>query len=958
MRKGTTGPALAALALAFPPLYAMPATAADQPIEEVIVTGSRIARDAGTYVGPMTTLSGDNIRSNPNYNLNDQLLQLPSIGAQGTSRNNANGGRGANFSGIHQLTPNRTLVLYDGRRTVSTIRDSLGLGVDLQSFPVNMIDRVEVLADGASTVYGSDAIAGVINLIPKKDVQGIQLSVGGSTPEHPGGDHFDAGVLFGVTGDHGYFTAGVTYVSDGDVDYQDRDFSKVPLLGTLRNPDGSLLNLVGSGIPPEGLASEAGIIFKPNPATGASFEPYDTFCLDPSIPGSDGSGSIQCILNEGHRYNYNDVATGDSLINANQNVNFSGIGEYRFETVTGYLNVNLAHREGRLDFTPLPVQGAAGRFTDLIQVPFSNPNIPADALAYIRSARADTCADPGLSPQDAAACLANGDFQMSWRGLDLGPRTYDYDSDTLSATLGMKGDMELFSKNWTWDAWFTAGRANLYEVTRGQLNVAKLQTAVDPVACALDASCPKDASGNPTVNIFGRHPASPAEIAYLTFDDQERTEYEMTHAAATISGEIAELPAGSIGVAAGLEYRREQGGVDTSGVVQAGDSGGNFAEPTSGSYHVSEAYAELSVPLLADVPGVQNLTLDLAGRFSDYDTFGSEFTYKLALSWTPVDQLRLRGTYATGYRAPNILELFGGTADTFQSVTDPCTSPVSDPVVQANCTAAGVPAGFVQPAAQLKISAGGNQNLDAETSDSFTAGVVWQPDFAPLRVSVDYYDVEVDDAVGTPDPVQVITTCYSSPGGDLSAPECARIGRGPDGAVVRFDLLNENLSTIKTSGVDLDTTYTLATGFGQLQVDWLLNYLKQYQETTTSGEVSDRTGLVAGLVSAWAAYPEYRSNLGVTLARNDWNVGVTWRYIDKMDVFDVIGFDNVHTSVDAQNYFDLQAGYDMGTWSFQAGVENLSDESPPYVPDVATNTSGIYDFLGRVFYARASVTLE
>ncbi|MFX3657880.1 MAG: TonB-dependent receptor plug domain-containing protein [bacterium] len=668
----------------------------------MVVTGSRIARDAGTYVGPMTTLSGDSIRTSPTYSLNDQLLQLPSIGAQGTSKNNSNGGRGANFADIHQLETERTLVLMNGRRTVSTIRDSTGLGVDLQSFPVNMIDRVEVLADGASTTYGSDAIAGVINLIPVTDFQGFELSVGGGTPDDPGGDHFDAGVLFGVTGDRGFFTAGITYVFDGDVDFQERKWSRIPLLGTL-DAGGTLLNLVGSGIPPQGRALEAGIIFEPNPLTGESFQAYDTFCLGGG-PGSDGTGSIDCILNQNHRFNYNDIPTGVSLINENRNVNFAGVGEYQFDNnVTGYIDVRLSHREGRLNFTPLPVQGAAGRFTDLIQVPFTNPNIPADALAVIQQARLDNCNDPDVTdPADQAACLANPNFQMNWRGLDLGPRTFDYDSDTFSGTLGLRGDVDLFSRAWTWDTWLTVGQSKLYEVTNGQLNVANLQRAVDPALCAADASCPKDAMGNPTLNIFGRSPKSAEEVAYTTFDDQERTDYDMVHLAATLAGDLMDLPAGPLAVATGIEYREEKGGVDTSGVVQAGDSGGNFAEPTRGKYDVKEIYAEFAIPLMAGEPGVEELSLDLAGRWSDYNTFGDEFTYKVALAYAPVESLRFRGTFATGYRAPNVLELFGGVADTFQSVTDPCTAPISDPNVQANCTAAGVPPGFVQPAAQAE----------------------------------------------------------------------------------------------------------------------------------------------------------------------------------------------------------------------------------------------------------------
>ena len=931
------------------------AAAQEGTIEEVIVTGSRIARDAGSYVGPMTTLSGDSIRTDPNYSLTDQLLQLPSIGAQGTDRRQSNGGRGANFAGIHQLEPERTLVLYEGRRTVSTIRDSTGLAVDLQSFPVNMIDRVEVLADGASTIYGSDAIAGVINLIPKSDVDGVELTIGGGTPDDPGGEHFDAAMLFGLSGDRGFFTAGVTYVFDGDVDYQDRDWSRLPILGQARDGD-QILTLFGSGIPPQGVALEAGIIFEPNPVTGESFQPTDTFCTG-GAAGSPGTGTIDCIIDQNIRFNYNDIPTGVSLINENRNVNFSGVGEYQLDgRVTVYTNFNLSHREGRLNFTPLPVQGAAGRFTDLIQVPFTNPHIPADALSVIQDARAATCA--ALDPADQAACLANANFQMSWRGLDLGPRVFDYDSDTLSGTVGLRGGMELFSRPWEWDAWFTIGRSELYEVTRGQLNVAKLQTAVDPTLCAADASCPKDADGNPTLSIFGRSPKTAEEIAYTTFDDQERTDYDMMHVAATVAGDLLDLPAGPVGVAAGIEYREEKGGVEPSGVVQAGDSGGNFADPTSGTYDVNEVYLEFAVPLRSGEPMAEELSLDLAGRYSDYDTIGSEFTYKFSLGWAPVESVRFRGTYATGFRAPNILELFGGVADTFQSVTDPCTAPISDPNVQANCTAAGVAAGFVQPAAQLKISAGGNESLEAETSDSYSIGFVWQPEFVALRVSVDWYDVEVDNAIGTPDPVDVITACYNSPGGSLSAPECDRIGRGPAGDVVRFDLLNENLATIETSGVDLDATYTIGTGFGEVQVDWLVNWLDEYVETTQTGVASDRTDMVAGLVSDWAAYPEWRSNLTVSLARDAWSAGITYRYLDKMEVFDAIGFGTLQPTADAQHYFDIEGSYGVGAWSFQAGVENVTDEEPPYVPEVSANTSGIYDFLGRFFYARASVSFD
>ena len=943
----------------------------EQVIEEVIVTGSRIARSAGSYVGPMTTLIGDTVRDQANYSLNDSLLKLPSIGAQGTARNNSNGGRGANFSGIHQLAPERTLTMYDGRRHVSTIQSTLGLGVDLQGFPVNMIDRVEILADGASAVYGSDAIAGVINLIPLKNFNGFELSLGAGTPQDDGGDHLDYGAVLGVSGDAGFFTAAVTFVKDDDVDYQDRDFSKIPLLGSLDLGGGTVLNLVGSGIPPEGRHPNAGIIFKPDPATGLSYTPYDTFC-ETTDQGGDASLSIQCILNQGIRFNYNDIPTGISLINENKSINFGMVGEYELEAgATVYLHANLAHREGTLNFTPLPIADAAGKFTTLIQVPYTNPNIPADAFDFLVAADhlalTDTDGD-GVIDTPALGCADVLDVltcpftatQMWWRGLDLGPRVFDYDSDTLQATLGIKGDFSFADRDWSYDVWYTGGRSELFEVTKDQINVQKLTNAVDPVLCAADSECPKDALGNPTLDIFGRGAKSDQEKSYLLFDDQERTDYDMYHFAATLAGDIFEAPAGPVGFSAGVEYRKEKGGVQTSGVVQAGDSGGNFAEPTKGDYDVKEVFAEFSIPLLGGQSFAEELTLDVAGRFSDYDTFGSKGTYKLSLGWAPLEQVRFRGVISTGYRAPNILELFGGVADNFLTVSDPCiaSAQAADANRLANCAADGVGPGFIQNASQLKISAGGNPGLDAEESDTWSVGFVWHAEFADLRVALDWYDVEITDAIGTPDPVTVITTCYDSPGGTLSAPECARIGRGPTGSVVRFDLLNENLAKIETRGLDLDATYMLDTEFGSFQFNWLLNYLDEYVETSETGVVSDRTGMVAGLVSDWAAYPDYRSNFTTKFSRDEWSVSLSWRYLDEMDVFDVIEFDNVHTKADAVNYFDLHGTYNINAWSLHAGIENLTDEEPPYVTDVSANTSGIYDFLGRVYFARATWSLQ
>ena len=913
------------------------------PIEEIVVTGSHIARDPTNYVGPMSIVTGTDIARQPTYSLQDMLLKVPSIGLQGTSRNNANGGRGAQFTGIHQLTPQRTLVLMNGRRMVSTIRDSLGLAVDMQSFPVNMIEKVEVLADGASAVYGSDAIAGVINVKTKTGFNGVEISGGAGTPDDPGGKSYNAGILMGMSGTRGSVTAALTITDNGDIDYQQRKWAKVPLLGSLDVGGGTVLNLVGSGIPPEGRQPDAGIIFIPDPTTGNSYQPYDTFGFA-GLNGSSGDGSIQSILQEGHRYNYNDIPTGSSLVAGSRLLNGAVTGEiYLKDNATAYFELLGMHRSGTLNFTPLPIADAAGRFTDLIQVPFTNPHLPADAAAVIAAAL------PGGATQ----------FQMWWRGLDLGARRFDYTNQTIKSTAGIRGDFDFSGRSYHYDTWMTYGRSDLNEVTHNQVNVAKLQTAVNPAACALDPACPGGA--NPTLNIFGRHPTTQAQRDYILFDDQEGTTYDIWHLGGTVTGDILDLPAGPLGMAAGAEWRRESGTDQTSGVVQAGDSGGNYAAPTKGHFTVWEMFAEFHVPLLEDRPMVKDLSMDGAVRYSSYNRAGDETTYKVSLRWAPTDSLSVRGVLSTGFRAPDILESFGGVSDSYLTVADPCNSAgtlyTTNATVRANCLADGVPASFVQNASQLKISQGGNPDLKPETSDNYTIGLVFTPQQVEnLSLSADWYSVKVNHAINTPDPVDVITTCYTTAG--LTAPECARIGRGASGTVVRFDLLLENLASIKTSGIDMNASYSYPADFGLFTFNGQANWLNEYVEKTDAGVVSNRTGLVAGNVSDWAGYPKWRANTDVGFSRNNWSVGAAWRYIDAMKVFDVIEFDNVHTKTSAVNYFDVYGNYKYKNIGLTLGIQNVGNKTPPYVTDVANNTSAIYDYLGRFYYMRMNFTFE
>lgn len=950
-RPGKALAAIASTVLLVPTFLSVSAFAQEEDesaLEEVVVTGSRISRNPESYLGGISIAAGEDIEKVGSYNTLDLLRKLPSVGNQATSRNDANGGRGANFVEIHNLQAERTLVLMNGRRVVSTIRDSSGLGVDLQAFPQVMIDRVEVLSDGASAIYGSDAVSGVVNVMTRNKFEGFEFSAGLGSPKDGGGDASNMGLIYGVQGDNGGFVVGATYVNTDNVDYQQRDWARIPILGQFDDGTGRILSLVGSGIPPEGhvVGSGPNIIFIPDPTTGASFQPYDVYGLS-GLNGSAGDGSIQSVLDTGHRFNYNEPGgEGVSLINGAEVVNIGVVGESEInDSWRAYTNILAQHREGRLNFTPLPVQGAAGRFTDLLQIPFDNPNIPADALALIQ-------------PTVLAADPTATGFQLAYRGLDLGNRLFDYDNDTIQFTGGVTGDVTIGDSEWTVDGWGTWGQSRLTEVTTGQLNVGNLQAAVIPELCALLSNCPKQANGDPLFDPFGRSPKTQEEKDFITFDDHEKTEYEMVHVGASIATpDLFQLPAGGLGLAAGLEWRDESGSVTPSGITGNGDSGGNFAEPTSGGYNLWEAYVETQIPLLQGAPMAEELGIEAAVRYSDYDDY-EETTWKLGGRWSPVEMISLRAQASTGFRAPNVLELFGGISDSFIGVSDPCNAvnQAANPVVAANCASQGIPATYVQPAAQLKVSSGGNPGLNPETSDNISFGVVVTPEiWGNPRISLDYYDVEIKNAIGAPNPAQVINNCYNTPA--LAAPECARIGRGAAGDVVRFTLLNENLNSVETSGYDINMAFVWDTDFGSVNADWLVNILDEYIETSETGVVDDRTGNITCDVCAFNGYPELKSTFTVGLQRDSWNVSASWRFLDEMNIDDQIDVGLLDPKTDSVSYFDVYAAYSWDRFQISVGVENLTDEAPPFIPSISANTNPTFDFLGRFYSARIKFSL-
>lgn len=922
---------------------------AEEIVEEVMVTGSRIQRSPIDTVGPITVLDSRAIEQSGAISIEELINEMPSISLNGTNANDANGGSGTHFSGIHNLSEQQTLVLVNGRRFTPTILGS-GLAVDLNNIPTKMVDRIEVLADGASAVYGSDAVAGVINIILKKDMMDGILEIGGGITSEGDRETVEFSVTKGGSiGNKGSFVAGLSYADRKEVLMKDRDWATTPVLWEL----GGGQQLIGSGIPPEGVFSV--------------FEPSDATVYTQTQVDADEDGEYQQIgtnqfrkgttnkyifdaagnaieeystfdQSKGHRFNYN-TGEGDKpadLISPVTNLNTFFSGNYDINSTTSaFAELALSTREGTYQMMGLPISGSHGKYTDMIPLPLDNPNIPSAALTLLQN-------DPAIS--------SAGQVEYTWRSQDLGQRFFEFEGQTINLITGLEGQLD----NWDWEAFVGYGNSTLDETTENQVNVTNLRTAVDPDLCAADAECASAfASTGGAIDIFGRNTYTQAQKDYVLFTDTESTEYTQKQLGFSASSDLLMLPAGALGFAAGVEYREEEGSSTKSPITVAGDSGGNFAEPTSGSYEVAEVFAEVNVPLLYGQPFAEELTLDAAARYSDYSTFGGESTYRIGLSYAPVYGLRFRGVTATAYRAPNIMELFGGTADSYVAISDPCSDYANstDQTVVDNCTDAGVPSNYIQDAGQLRVSVGGNPDLEAETAETTTFGIVFTA-VENLSLTLDYYTVEVEDAVGTPTESDVISGCYATPG--LNNTECDRIERNAQGKITKFLLLNENLDSVKSEGIDATASYTMEVAGGELYTNLLASYIIEYSETTVDGVTNDKTNQVFCSQCGDSMYPEFRTNLTVGYDYNNWGVSLTHRYLPEMEIVALFGADDVlnGTKSDAKNYFDVAGTYSFNDFKVIAGIDNIGDVDPDFIPDVSNNTSDGFDWLGRYYYAK------
>jgi outer membrane receptor protein involved in Fe transport len=906
--------------------------------EEIVVTGTRIPRlEVGT-AAPVTTVTRAQIQSSGRTSVGDILQTLPEqTGGINTQVNN--GGDGSTRINLRGFGTNRTLVLLNGRRMVpgGTGADST---VDLNTIPTAAIERIEILKDGASAIYGSDAISGVVNIITRTDYNATEVTGFTGISQRGDGRYFDASFTTGRSTDRGsvLFSAGITQQTQ--VWAGDRSFSRYDY-GVAGYDWASAQKFTGgsSAIPngrfrvPSGPGNAAWEALKAQHPKATQF----TIGEDGNWRPFNASGVTDA---GGDFYNYQPE---NYLVTPQLRLNLFSTGSFRLGgSVKAYYEALYTHRESEQKLAPEPL------FTDQEGLTVSKDNV--------------------YNPWGV-------DFATIRRRLvEFGNRTYNQDLDTFRIVGGIKGE---FTPTWNWDVSVNYGRTQGVETKAGLLQRSKLQNAVgasfidaDGVARCGTPQAPID--GCVPINLFGGAGTISKESRdYLTYKGTARGYNQQIVLSAATGAELFKLPTApsALGVAAGFEHRREAGLQVKDPLTAQGDTTGTKTADTEGSYSVNEAFVELNAPILSRMgtfadPGTL-LELNAAARLVSYSTFGSNFTYKAGARVSPSQDFTLRGTFATAFRAPSVAELYLGAADSFPGVTDPCANRTQGTDLDAACDAQGVPDDLADDRGQILTRIGGSDKLQPETAKSFTIGAVLEPRWVKdLQLTVDYYNIEVVDAIQSISADVILASCYPAQGG--ATPQyCDRITRGSDGLIRSINDPYSNVGGDLISGIDLQVDYSPQTPIGAVGVTVNLNYLGAFDRTLAGNRVIN----AKGTYDLTLVLPEWKGNVTFSYGNEGWNGMLTVRWVDSFRECE----DNACQQTDpeappprtrdvsAYAAADVNVGYRLdhpggSTTNFSFGVNNLFDAEPPYIVNGFTSSSDstAYDFMGRYFYLRMS----
>jgi iron complex outermembrane recepter protein len=955
--------------------------AADDTIQEVIVTGTRITVPGTVSSSPITSISAADIQQQQQPEI-EKILRILPITAAADGQNANNGTEGAATVNLRGLGPQRNLVLIDGKRLTPYNFDGL---VDTSIIPTALVERIDIVTGGASAVYGSDAISGALNFILRRDFEGVEINSDFSQTDERDGDVRTASLTMGsnVADGRGNIVLSINWTDREGVQLGARPLGQLGIETDSGAGYQQFLAGQAPSAPPDGCGG-------PN-AVAAGGSPT-TIPTRVSIAGGPGLGQFR---DDGT------IGPNCSVFNFNP-YNYYQTPQERFGgAVLGRFDLN-DHAEAYARFTYSSTKvdqqvAPSGIFADTFFTPLANPFISAQArqLMITRAEagrQAGTVATSGIDLPNWRDVNGNNvvdaadDLLISYsrRTAELGARATSYDNKAFQLLTGVRGEI---LGDWDYDLSFQYGESDRANVNSGYTNISNIANAVDSVD---GVTCRNGAPGCVPINLFGGFGTiTPEMAAYAGATALERQETEQTIVSASVSGPIAaiQLPtaANSLAVSFGAEYREEKASTIPDECLKLaptsclGGAGGNTL-PITGAYDVSELFAEAILPIVSDRPGFESLDLELGYRYSDYNITGTDDTYKYGISWRPVEPVMFRVMRQRATRAPNVGELFAPRKANLDNASfDPCSQGNPNPIsaeLRALCISTGMidaQVGTVEDisAGQINIFEGADQSnlAEPETANTTTFGVVWTPSFGGVIrdpiVSLDYYAIDIDDVIAAFTPQQILDSCYILGEAD----QCAKILRVGGTLVLPgagVETLTTNLVNMKAEGVELGFSFGVEIGsFGTLGFAANVNkYLTHEFTSSTSLPTLDCVGYYGVECGSSPGRPSVLPSVRWT-QRTSWtydafSVALHWRHMGS-----VSAHPNQRESVfesfqqiGSYDWFDLYGSWDvLDNLRVSASVINMLSKDTPVVGNEAADTrsnSGNtfpshYDTLGRIY---------
>ena len=930
--------------------------------DEVIVTGSRIPKSNFSSSAPITVITSDTASLQGLADVST-LLQTSPI-ASGSFQVNGllsgyvvTGGPGVETISLRGLGPQRSLVLLNGRRLgPAGVRGTVG-PVDLNIIPDPILDRIDILEDGASSIYGSDAVAGVVNFITKKTKDGGLISVYGNGSQKGGGGKYEVDGTWGKTFDRGYVSITGVYSEQQELTLGQRKFTSC---ATDRVTD---------------------------PSTGASLDYIDpltgkTKCWNVLTNVAEASAVYGGVF----QYAVPGVTYPTAAQGNNVDAIFPGFGLGTGPGEAGFVRAARSGRPVTMPYanydTPLYARSSAvspyQRASLFVSGGYDlTPKTEMYTEVLVNQRKSQQHGLQQLFP-DVSVNNPNNPFPLDFLPIVAFKNDQQQTVNYGRAVLGFKGTLPAslpVVHGWKWDAYGqisdSHGTYTTDFIHNDRMNAVTGDLACDSAQITISgpAACPNGGAGIPWFSqrvLAGNFNAS--ESAFLFAKATGKTDYLQQAIEATASGDLFNVPAGPVAASVGFTVRHDS--IDDEPSYEERNANLynlSAATPTKGDDTVKEVFGELNVPIFRALPFVKALTGELSGRYTDYRSYGSNGTYKVGLDWQINSWFRLRGTLGTSFRAPSLYELYLGSQTSFigQTGIDPCINyqNSSNSVLQANCAAAGIPTAYLGGGSGATITAsGGKGRLKAETSLADTLSIVFTPSFADLSIAVDYFDITVSNEIRQLGAGNLVSGCYTSTIYPAD-PLCSLLHR--DAVTHAILTVNDNYINVAEEvnrGIDLSVRYARKVGQTKFAVDGKLTW--QFQ---------DRTQLLRGSVpedyNGTTAEPAFTGQVQLRADRGDWTVFWNVDLYGKASDTGLLGFQytDVHFSgrynqpvkynqqTEFTAYHDVTVRRKFDKWVIEGGVQNLFDEAPPALSGNEGFRAGYsalnaYDLIGRRFF--------